>query len=387
MKILHVLPSYKPAYIYAGVIESASRLCEGLAEAGHIVHVFTTTANGQVELDVVPGKEHDVEGVKVIYFKRITKDPTHVSPGLWRHLFRHCREYDAVHLHTWWNVLVVISAWICILKRVRMIITPEGMLCNYIFTATHAQTKKWIHHLVGRRALSKTIFHATAQSEYNECKELIRGWKGFLLPNILLLPEVQAIERNNTVFTLIFLSRVHPKKGLELLLDAMVDLPFEVRLNIAGTGDEVYVRSLRDRIVALGLDRQVTWLGWMNREEKYIELMRSDCFVLTSHNENFANVVIESLHVGTPVLVSEQVGLAPFVQEKDLGWVTALDVDSIRRTIIAAYNDKSKRDFVNECGRRIVDDSFGQLVLIDQYVQNYLRLKLNKVPEGVQAYL
>ncbi|HEU5146260.1 MAG TPA: glycosyltransferase, partial [Chryseosolibacter sp.] len=210
MRILHVIPSYKPAYIYAGVIESASRLCEGLVEAGHSVHVFTTTANGTTELDVLPGKEHDVDGVKVIYFKRITKDPTNASPGLWSYLFRHCREYDAVHLHTWWNILVIASAWICIMRRVKVIITPEGMLCNYIFTATHAQTKKWIHQFIGRRALSKTIFHATAESEYKECKQLIPGWKGFLLPNILLLPDVSGYRVKNTVFTLIFLSRIHP---------------------------------------------------------------------------------------------------------------------------------------------------------------------------------
>ncbi|MGC1243884.1 MAG: glycosyltransferase [Chryseosolibacter sp.] len=377
MKILHVIPSYKPAYIYAGVIESVSRLCEGLAEAGHIVHVFTTTANGKTELEVPPGKELDVDGVKVKYFKRITKDPTHVSPALWRHLLSHCNEYDVIHIHTWWNFLVVIAAWICHLKHKRIIISPRGMLSQYIFTSTNVKSKKWLHRILGRKALLKSVFHATAQSEYEECTQLISGWKGFLLPNILMLPECEIHREHNATFTMIFLSRIHPKKGLELLLAAMKDLPFDVRLKIAGSGEEDYINALKKDICNLGLCKQVEWLGWKDRREKFQELMKSDVFVLTSYNENFANVVIEALHVGTPVLISEQVGLAPFVNENGLGWVTALNVQSIRSAIIDAYGDQAKRAMVNEHGRQIIDRYFSQAMLISQYVTNYDAMSMN----------
>lgn len=374
MKILHIVPSYKPAYIYAGVIESVARLCEGLAEAGHIVHVYTTTANGKTELNVLPGEQVDVDGVKVTYFKRITKDPTHVSPDLWRHLSKHCQEYDAVHIHTWWNILVIGAAWICHMKNVKIVIAPRGMLSNYIFTATNSFIKKIIHTLVGKRALLKASFHATAQSEYEECSQLITGWKGFLLPNILLLPEIDIHKEPNNIFTLIFLSRVHPKKGLELLFEAISELPFSIKLRIAGLGEDSYLAELKKKAVELGIEEKVEWLGWKNREEKFIELMKSDSFVLTSYNENFANVVIESLHVGTPVLISEQVGLAPFVQENNLGWVTSLNVKSIRNTIIDAYQDKFKREFINKNGRGKVEKSFSQSILIQQYIENYTKL-------------
>src|SRR5690606_22328250 len=101
-------------------------------------------------------------------------------------------------------------------------------------------------------------------------------------------------------------------------------------LRIAGSGDEEYVEKLKRYAERLEIASNLEWLGWKNREEKFVALMKSDCIVLTSHNENFANVVIESLHVGTPVIVSEDVGLAPFVRENDLGWVTKLNADDIR---------------------------------------------------------
>ena len=79
MKILHIVPSYKPAYVYGGTIESIARLCEAQAHAGAIVKVFTTTANGDKELDIEADTEHDVEGVGVTYFTRIFKDPFYIS--------------------------------------------------------------------------------------------------------------------------------------------------------------------------------------------------------------------------------------------------------------------------------------------------------------------
>ena len=375
MKILHIIPCYKPAYVYAGVIESVSRLCEALVEAGQTVHVFTTTANGKTELEVKPGVKTDVHGVQVIYFRRLTKDPTHVSPALWMHLWRNGNKYDVIHIHSWWNILVVIAAWICILRGLKIIISPRGMLTSYIFNSTRTATKKWLHKLVGKHELSRSVLHATALSEFDECTKLIKGWKGFVLPNILFLSTININRITNASFTLLFLSRIHPKKGLELLFQALKDLPFSVRLRIGGSGDEGYVAKLKAYAEQLGIASKLEWLGWKNREEKFVELMQSDCFILTSHNENFANVVIESLHVGTPVIISEEVGLAPFVRDNHLGWVTSLNANAIHEAIKDAYADVAQREFVNKSGRAIISRSFDPPVLIEQYIKNYSSLK------------
>jgi glycosyltransferase involved in cell wall biosynthesis len=375
MKILHIIPCYKPAYVYAGVIESVSRLCEALVEAGQTVDVFTTTANGKTELGVKPGVKIDVDGVQVIYFKRLTKDPTHVSPALWMHLWRNGNKYDVIHIHSWWNVLVIISTWICILRGLKIIISPRGMLTNYIFNSTRSATKRWLHRLLGKHALARSVLHATALSEFDECTRLIKGWKGFVLPNILFLSAIQVNRVTNAAFTLLFLSRIHPKKGLELLFQGLKDIPFNIRLRIGGSGDEGYVNGLKRYAEELGIASKVEWLGWKNRDEKFVELMQSDCFILTSHNENFANVVIESLHVGTPVIISEKVGLAPFVRDNNLGWVTSLNATAIHEAIKAAYAGVAQREFVNRRGREIISRAFDPPVLIDQYIKNYTSLK------------
>lgn len=314
MKILHIVPSYKPAYIYGGPIESVSRLCEGLVMAGHEVDVFTTTANGETELDVEAGVPIDVDGVKVTYFKRITKDPTHISPALWKHLYANVKSYDIVNIQSWWNILVIVAACICHFKRVKVVISPRGMLSEYIFESGSSKAKKMIHSMIGRSALSKSWFHATAESEYEECRRIIKGWKGFIQPNIITLPDLPLVKQENEVFTLIFMSRVHPKKGIDILFHALSRLSFDVILKIAGSGEDDYITELKELASKLGITEKIEWMGWVDRKDKFKALMSSDLFVLVSLNENFANVVIESLHVGTPVLVSEEVALSAFVQ-------------------------------------------------------------------------
>ncbi|WDF54456.1 XrtY-associated glycosyltransferase XYAG1 [Mucilaginibacter sp. KACC 22063] len=371
MKILHIVPSYKPAYVYGGPIESVARLCEGLAAQGHDVDVFTTTANGKTELDIAPGSTVDVDGVNVTYFKRITKDPTHVSPALWKHLFYHVKEYDVVHIHSWWNILVMVAAKICLLKGAKTIIAPRGMLSGYIFNSGNSKAKKLMHKFFGRSILSKSFFHATSEAEYKECISLIDNWKGFMLPNILSLPELKIADKNNDVFTVIFMSRIHPKKGIEILLKAIANLNFAVKLKIAGSGEDEYITKLKQLAGDFNIADKIEWLGWQNREQKFKELMNADLFALISYNENFANVVIESLHAGTATIVSEHVALSDFVEKNDLGWVTTLDVDNVTAKLTDAYHDQAKRDRIAKDGSYIIAKYFSADKLISDYFNIY----------------
>jgi glycosyltransferase involved in cell wall biosynthesis len=371
MRILHVIPSYKPAYIYGGPIESVSRLCEKLVEAGAKVDVFTTTANGKNELDVESNREIDIDKVSVIYFKRITKDPTHISLALWWQLLKKCLDYDIVHIHSWWNPLVIISAAICHLRGARVVVSPRGMLSQYIINNSHAGAKRIIHTLIGKWALKRSIFHATADAEYLECRKLISGWQGFTLPNILQLPSEPLPRKNNDVFTLLYLSRIHPKKGLEVLLESLSQIETSILLKIAGNGEETYIQALKNKVVSLNIESKVEWIGWKNRDSKFEELAQADLFVLPSYNENFANSVIESLAVGTPVLITFHVGLASYVQQNNLGWITEINSEDIAKAIISAMKDHTKRLHINKHGRKVILNTFSAATLAEEYTKSY----------------
>ncbi|SHF73275.1 XrtY-associated glycosyltransferase XYAG1 [Flavisolibacter ginsengisoli] len=372
MKVLHITPTYKPAYIYGGPIASVSKLCEIESKIGVEISVVTTNANGSNNLlNVETNTPIIVDGIKVHYFKNQITGNIFISIGLWKYVFKHCKKFDVVHIHSWWNLLVIISCLICKIRGVKVIISPRGMLNHYIFNSGKQKMKKFIHFIIGRRLLSNCTFHATSEQEYNDCKTLIKNWNGFRLPNIIEFPKLEIQKSINQQFTITFLSRIHQVKGLEFLFEALslVDIPFI--LKIAGRGDDDYVKQLKQFAISLGIEHKIEWIGWCDQNKKYLELMNADMFVLTSYTENFACAVIESLYMGTPVLITNSVGLSNFVKSNGLGWISELNSESIAKSIIEANKDKGKRHYINSNGRKIVEMFFQDNVLGSKYLEEY----------------
>lgn len=371
------MPSYKPAYKYGGPVNSVSKLCELLTEKGIYTKVLTTTGNGKEELDVETGSEIIVDGVPVIYFKRYTKNNTFISPGLWRYLYHHVKEYDLVHIHTWWNIMVLFSAMICYLRGAKVIISPRGMLCDYIINGNNRFAKKCIHLLMGKSLLKQSHFHATAPIEYDECTHLIPGWQGFTVPNILPLTGPPVKKNANDVFTIAYLSRIDHKKGLEFAFEAISKLNAQLVLKIFGSGDAEYLTQLKQLAGDLKIEDKIQWMGWQTPATKFQQLMEADVCILTSYNENFGNVIVEALYMGTPVLITDMVGLSSFVEANDLGWVVPLDVDAISDAILQAMQDTEKRERINKTAREFVEANFAQDIVVNQYISQY-RLLLDK---------
>ena len=111
----------------------------------------------------------------------------------------------------------------------------------------------------------------------------------------------------------LFLGRIHPKKGVDLLIDAYGQLAAQAplpHLVIAGPcADTGYLQQLQDRAAACCPAGKVEWPGMLNGEVKWGALRGAEVFVLASHQENFGIAVVESLACGTPVLISNQVNI------------------------------------------------------------------------------
>lgn len=376
MKVLFIVPSYKPAYIYGGPIVAIARLAECLAQMGHDVTVYTTTANGSTELDVPVNQPVVIDGVTVWYFRRITGDHTHISPALWRRTWTTVNKFDTVHIHSWWNLLVLGAALVCRLKKVRPLLSPHGMFCDYVVNKRNPGKKQFLHQLIGKHLLKYSYLHVTSLMEWKECLDLLPTWKGGMISYLMDLPGSQYSRADNDVFTISFLSRVDPKKGLEILLHALAGLPIEYRLRIAGTGKTAYISKLKRLISTLNIANKVEWVGWKSYEEKFSFLAASDLFALTSHNENFAIVVIESLHAGTPVLISKHVGLSDYVHQRKLGWVTAIDrVEQVQAKITEAYLNHEERARINREARTVILGDFNDVRLAGEYLELYEKCK------------
>ena len=375
MNILFVVPTYKPAYVYGGTIVVTAQLAEHLVRQGHSVTVYTTSANGDTDLDVDPNETVLVDGVKVRYFDRITTGHTFAAPALWRHLNRTVKSFDVVHVHSWWNFLVIVAVWICRLNGITPVLSPHGMFSDYILTARNQRKKKWMQRLFGKRLLKKTFLHVSTRMEDNEAKKLIPEWRGAIISNLVTFSDKKYVRPANDIFTIGFLSRIDPKKGLDILIKALSHVDFPYKLLVAGSGNEDYVDSLRAISHECGNSENIEWVGWKNGEEKFEFLSQLDLFALTSHSENFAIVVLEALFVGTPVLISNQVGLFEYVLENGCGWVCERGVAQVAESLQEIFVDFDKRRRIAEFGPPMIDKDYDDENLTSRYVRFYEEIR------------
>jgi glycosyltransferase involved in cell wall biosynthesis len=172
-------------------------------------------------------------------------------------------------------------------------------------------------------------------------------------------------------FKILFLSRINQKKGLEILFEALQHFNTNWTLTIAGTGPPQYKRALISRAKELLIEKRIIWTGYADPVMKADLLARHDLFVLYSQNENFANVVAESLMAGTAVAISNNIGLAPMVREHDLGWTCEANPTAINADLHDAMVQTEKRRYVREQGPAIAKRMFSGDKLLNQYKKLY----------------
>jgi len=376
LRVLQICAAYKPAFIYGGPTMSVSMLSEELIKAGVVSEVFATTANGKSELPVTPGLPVNVDGVSVRYFKRLTKDHTHFSPALLKALWKECRDFDLIHIHAWWNLVSLFSCMIALTRKVPVLISPRGTLSPYSFQNKNIGVKWFIHNLFGKYLLNSSHLHVTSARENKAIKSLIYPKSITILPNFVMLSSQKQFEENkpSSRLRLLFFSRIEEKKGLDILLNALALVTVPYRLTIAGDGDENYVTYLKNIAINSHIDDKIDWVGFQG-ENKFDLLHSHDLFVLPSHDENFGNVVIESLSVGTPVLISEEVGLADYVRENNLGWICRTNPSAISEAINTIVKDQQhelKR--IRKEAPGIIYNDFNEDNLVKKYIGLYQQL-------------
>lgn len=350
---------------------SVSMLSERLQKAGVSVEVFATTANGKTELPVTPSLPLNVDGVTVTYFKRLTKDHSHFSPALLNRLWKGARSFDVIHIHAWWNLVSLFSCLLALMRGVPVVVSPRGTLSAYSFQNKNIGVKWLIHHLLGKPLLKRSHIHVTSDNEAAAVGSLIRAKSIVNLPNFVKLPKEATMgDRRPGVFRLIFFSRIEEKKGLDILLNALPLLTFPYTLTIAGDGDVNYINSLKTLASKNGVEEYINWAGFQS-DNKFKLLYEHDLLILPSHDENFGNVIIESLSEGTAVLVSPFVGLSAYVTKNGFGWECALDAESSGNIINMIYDKQDELNYIriNAPGKTRAD--FDEDALVNRYINMY----------------
>lgn len=374
-KILHISASYKPAFIYGGPTMSVSTLCENLIKEGFLLEVVTTTANGKNDFAYQNGECILIDGVPVTYFKRLTGDHSHLSPALYYYLFQNLKSFSIVHIHAWWNLVSVGAALICRLKGRTFILSPRGTLSQYTFSSKSSFLKKFLHNVIGRKLLKDAIFQVSSNKEADDIRKIVPKANISVIPNFINLDIEKEVNKTkqSDVIRLLFFSRIEQKKGLDFLLQSLSKLNFPFLLDIYGDGDLLYIEKLK-HLVPPALTKNVNWNNAVYGSLKFDIFSSHDLLLLPSFDENFANVVIESLYVGTAVLVTPNVGLSDYVEKNNFGWICDQDLDKIAACLNSISKQRKELDRIRNNAPLKIAEDFEVSNLTRKYKEFYSRL-------------
>lgn len=328
--------------------------------------------NGE-RLDVPVHGWIDYQGLPTYFIPRVrSRQHTLIgytfAPGFPKWIRQNCRNYDFIHIHTTFSFPAQSVMTGARKAKIPYAVRPLGQLCRWSMKQ-RSLIKRIQLALVTRRNLNHAAFlHVTSQLEAHETSELGLFSPCKVLPHGIDLPpqipNARLMLRSRLGLPadrliVVFMGRFHPKKGVDLLLQAcQQNLSLDFDIILAGVGDDAYVMNLKQQTVRLGLQSRVHWYGFVSGEDKWCLLQGSDLFVLPSYSENFGIAVLEAIACGLPVVVSDQVALAEHVQSEDLGRVVPIDVQSIALAIGELIQANDFRSGVKGRGTKLVCEQF-----------------------------
>ena len=344
MRVLHVIPSV--AERSGGPATAIIPMCRALMQQGIEVLLVSTDA-GLNENDVA-----EYKGVPAMLFPSEFGESFKYSRPLASWLTTNIRQFDLAHVHAVFNHSSVAAARACRHAGVPYVIRPLGTLDPWSMSQKSLR-KRLFWQVAGKRMLqAAAAVHYTSEGEKLSTERLTGLNHGRVVP--LGIEKTGATTRET--FTdpyVLVLSRLHPKKGLDVLIDAFLSLASQFsgwRLVLAGDGPPDYVSKLKHK--ASQCDR-IVFTGWVDGEQKNALLGCASLLALPSHQENFGLCVLEAMSHAVPVLVSPGVNLAPEIVKANAGWVAPIDEQSLTTKLVEALSDETERAKRGRAGQQL----------------------------------
>ena len=348
MKILFITSYYKPAYVYGGPVHSIPSLCESLAITGNDVSVITTNANGQNNFPETNGRFQLVDGVSVAYCQRDLPGYYFFSRQLSQTCYTEIRKnkFDVVYVASNWEFPFLPACHAAYHAGVPYVVSPRASFKRVTWRGKFL--KKWAYHIIFERYWidRAELIHYTTQMELEDSAWLKLKPPSVTIPNPINLAEFDHLPKKGVFRSkykiasdaslLLYLGRVEPAKGVDLVLQALsLILPkySNCILAIAGPEEENYISVLSQKAKDFGIQDKVVFTGLLSPVQCLEALGDSDIFVFPSHSENFGMAVAEAMVCGLPVVISDQVGISEFIIANNAGIVVPLEVDAFSEAI------------------------------------------------------
>lgn len=350
MKVVQVVPTI--SNLSEGPAYSVPAMCEGLRLNGADVELYALGSDGGRKFNF-PVRVFNRSGFPLRALGR--------SPNMFAALKDVCKAADIVHTNSIWMFPNVYPSWAARGTNCKVVISPRGTVSKWAL-----QRSRWRKAVFGslfqypamRRA---DMFVATCESEAEDIRRLRYRQPIAIIPNGVDIPNIsgliQPVRRR-----LFFLSRIHPKKNIELLIRCWAKLEHQFPdwdLSIVGPNENnPYADQMKELAKHLCC-RRLTFMGELSGDAKYRFMAESECEVLPTHSENFGMVVAEALACGTPVICSQGAPWEGLVVNR-CGWWVPIREDALMSAMYQAMAmPREELTRMGECGREWMSRDFG----------------------------
>ncbi|MBL0928289.1 MAG: glycosyltransferase [Phycisphaerales bacterium] len=353
---------------YGGPVRAVLDLSAACAAAGHRVTILTLHDDDTPR----PWRASEADDQHQRNLPRVIKFPGRAGPADWltrpmRDLARSVlQDADCLHVHGMWMTGNHQLARLAERLGRPYLLSVRGMLDDWSMAQKSAK-KRLFMALFARRTLERAgVVHCTAEGELTQARKWAPAARWTVIPNLLNLDEFRNLPGPDAARTrfpalaashgprLLFLSRVHPKKGCEVLIRALALLapghPGAVAL-FAGNADADYLAALRRLAAELNIADRVHFLGLVTGREKLSLYQASDLFVLPTSQENFGFVYFESLACGTPVLTTDLVDTWPELKASGGAVITPQDHRQVADAVARLWADPANLRAMGARGR------------------------------------
>ena len=386
--IWHVVGSMDPSR--GGTTAAVAEIASRLASRGHPTRVLAGAVAAAIHSDLAQwdrlrtaGARLDIEAASGIPLR---------SPGLTKLISQSIKPGDVVHLHGVWEGLLWDAAKVAERAQVRYMVCPHGMLDRW--SRTRSRLKKTLAWNLGARHFIRRAgaIHFAYLTEHDrvETQEVCSPAPVRIIPTGVD-PAAFAVRDARTPsgrpLEVLYLGRIHPKKGLDVLLNALAVMRAPAQLKIAGPSDDsAFENRCRAIVNDRGLTSRVQWLGPLLGDKKVAAFHASDVFILPSWQEGLRSIaVLEAMACALPVILSEHCHF-PEVAHHAAGII----VDNQAQAVAEALNrlaamDESARAAMGMAGRRLVEKSYSWDSIVDQLDMAYRDLGYEDGSNGAQS--
>jgi glycosyltransferase involved in cell wall biosynthesis len=384
MKILLVIPAV--GSVYGGPSKCVFELGQALGKLDISVDIIATNANGKTNLDVTLNTWIAEKYYRIQYFSYWGWDDYKFSWSMTRWLFQHINDYDLVQTNAIFSIPNLPAYWACQLHKIPYVITPHGMLEPWALSYK-AWKKRFFYALFEKSALNQaSAIQMLAATEAERTKVLNLKSPCTVIPNGIHRQDFETLPDPKLFYQqfpetcgknlILFLGRVDPKKGLDLLAKAFAQIYSQfphAHLIVAGPDNVGFLPTAKNYFAEAGCLDGVTFTGMVTGKLKYAALAAASIYVAPSYSEGFSMSVLEGMASGLPCVITTGCNFSEAAQAQ-AAYVVDINAEAIANALRECLQHPQRAKEMGDRARQLI---------LEQYTWDKIAAKMVEIYQAI----